>query len=93
MKIEIHSFPIVTENGVRWLDITAKVGESIEEKVLNVELPFAERWVERHNLNIIHDSEGEDIALTPRTYLFSDLFLNNFEVQKRLIRYTIESKL
>ena len=92
MKIEIHSFPIITDSGVRWLDITAKVGDGIEVKVVNAEMPLVERWVLRHRFNVVHDSEGEDITLTPRKYLESSLFIKNFEVQKRLIRYTIESK-
>lgn len=90
MKIEINGHPIISDYGIRFLDISAKIRGGIEVQVLKVEFDLAEKWVEYHRHNHILDSEGEEIILTPKEWLFSDLFLNNQEVQKKLIQYIIE---
>lgn len=86
-KITINTSPILTIGAIIFADINICVGGT-EVLSLKIDMNIAEKWVLDHDLNTIiaKDGEGETLTLTPKEWLYSDLFINDTVAQKNLIR-------
>jgi hypothetical protein len=93
MRIDIHEHPHISSSGSRWLDLSIYRPNGIVIKMLSIDISVIKGWLNKTNYNHIEDSEGEVINLDPITYIYSDLFINNFDHQKELIRHALEINL